>query len=85
MATNSVTLTFGYEGTTDTRRYKFEDVSTGALSGVVTACKAINASLAGGTAGGLSTFFLDDNGNHFYSIVGAQADITNVEVINLNV
>lgn len=85
MATNSVTLTFGYDNSSQTRRYKFEDVSTGALSSVDVLCKAINASLAAGTAGGLSTFFLDDDGNHFTSIVGAQADITTVEVINLNV
>lgn len=85
MATKtSVTLTFGYENTDATRRYKFEDVSNAALSGIADKCKAINASLAGGTAGGLSTFFLSEEGDHFVSIVGAQSDVGEITVINLN-
>ena len=82
--TNSVTLTFGYENSDATRRYKFDDVSSSVLSGIVTQCKAINGSLSAGTAGGLSTFFLDDDGNHFASIIAAQSDETEVTIINLN-
>ena len=83
-ATNSVTLTFGYEDTNFTRRYKFEDVSAAGLSGIVARIKAINESLAGGTDGGLSTFFLSDEGDNFTGIIAAQSDVGNVEVINLN-
>lgn len=80
----SVTLTFGYADTDFTRKYKFENVANAALSGIADKCKAINQSLAGGTAGGLSSFFLSDDGNTFCSIVAAQSDCASVNVIDLN-
>lgn len=81
----SVTLTFGYADTDFTRKYKFDDVSNAALSGIATKCKAINASLLSGTAGGLSTFFVSDGGDCFNSIIAAQSDCASIDVINLNV
>lgn len=82
-AKTSVTLTFGFEDAT-TRKYKFDDVANAALSGIATKCKAINASLVGGTAGGLSTFFLSDDGENFTSILAAQSDNVDITDINLN-
>ena len=58
---NSVTLTFGYTGTTETRKYKFDEVDDDALGSVKTKVQAINASLAAGTDGGLATFFRSDD------------------------
>lgn len=81
----SVTLTFGFSDTDFTRKYKFDDVSNAALSGIADKCKAINQSLAGGTAGGLSTFFLSDDGDSFCSIIAAQSDQSSINVIDLNV
>lgn len=83
--TTTVTLTLGYEDTDFTRKYKFTDVSNAALSGIADKCKAINASLLGGTAGGLSHFFVSDDGDYFNSIVAAQSDQASIDVINLNV
>lgn len=81
-AKTSVTLTFGFKDET-TRKYKFDDVANAALSGIATKCKAINASLLGGTAGGLSTFFLSDDGENFTSILAAQSDNVDITDINL--
>lgn len=90
---NSVKITLGYNGTDFQRNMKFDDVANSALSGVKTKCKAVNASLAAGTAGGLSTFFLADDydatdpeniiGN-FNGIVAAQIDSSEVTYIDLS-
>lgn len=74
---NSVTMFFGYEGTDFTRKYKFENVSASALLGVKAGIKAVNASLAAGTAGGLSTFFLADDYN---GTIGAFTGITAAQI-----
>lgn len=84
---NSVTLTFGYTGTASTRKYKIDDVSDEALSGVKNGVKAINASLAAGTDDGLADFFRSDdydvtnNVGKFNKIVAAQIDqVTTTEI-----
>lgn len=90
---NSVTMTFGYGGTDFTRRYKFDGVPDSSLAGVKSAILAINASLAGGTDGGLKDFFRSDDFDdsdssdiigQFTGIVAAQIDSTQVTEINLN-
>ena len=90
---NKVKITLGYTNTDFTRNMQFNGVSDSIAAGVKTKCKAVNASLAAGTAGGLSTFFRADDydatdtenivGN-FSGIVAAQIDSTEVEYINLN-
>ena len=58
---NSVTLTFGYKDTDFTRQYKFTNVENAAVSSVKANVLAFNASISGGTAGGLSTFFISND------------------------
>lgn len=86
---NTVTLTFGYKGTDFTRKYKFDDVETGALSSIKTNVLAFNASVTGGasSAGGLDTFFISDdydaanNVGELASITAAQYETTTVTEI----
>ncbi|MBR2519687.1 MAG: hypothetical protein IKE46_07885 [Selenomonadaceae bacterium] len=86
---NTVTLTFGYKGTDFTRKYKFDDVETGALSSVKDNVFAFNASVTGGasSAGGLDTFFISDdydaanNVGELASITAAQCETTTVTEI----
>lgn len=86
---NTVTLTFGYKGTDFTRKYKFDDVETGALSSVKDNVLAFNASVTGGasSAGGLDTFFISDdydaanNVGELASITAAQYETTTVTEI----
>ena len=59
--TNKVSLDIGYTGTDFTRRYTMSGISTSQLPSVESACDAINASLAGGTAGGMSATFISDD------------------------
>ena len=79
----TVTITTGYVGTDYTRNYKFADVSDAVLSGMTAKVKSINASLEAGTAGGLSSFFLGDQGEALASIVGLKSQVDSVEVIQL--
>ena len=92
---NSVTLTFGYKGTDFTRKYKFDDVSNGALSSVKANVMAFNASVTGGasSAGGLDTFFISDDYDNsdaenvigeLASITAAQYDSVTTTIINLD-
>ena len=61
MASNSIKLTFGYEGTDFTRNMTIGGVDDSLISGAKAKIKAINASIAGGTDDGLSTFFRSDD------------------------
>ena len=81
--TRSVTMTFGYSNTDVTRKYKFDVVSEEALEAAKDKILAINASLKGGTDGGLGDFFRADNYDatdpnnvvgKFTGIVAAQTD-----------
>ena len=58
---NTVEFTLGYTNTDFTRKMKFDGVSSAALSGVQSGVLALNASLAAGTDGGLSSFFRSDD------------------------
>lgn len=58
---NKLRLTFGYEGTNSTRRYTISGVEDSLKSSLKSNIKAVNASLAGGTHGGLATFFRSDD------------------------
>ena len=86
---NSVTLTFGYKGTDFTRKYKFDDVETGALSSIKSNVLAFNAAVTGGlsSADGLAEFFIRDdydaseNIGELASITAAQYETTTVTEI----
>lgn len=82
--TNSVTLTLGYDGTDFTRKLKFDNVDASALSGISSKVQAINASLSAGTDGGLSSFFLADDGSFFSGITAASSDQTTTDEFDLN-
>ena len=75
-------LVFGYADTDVTRQYDFEVADS-----ITAACKNgiidINESLQNGTAGGLSTFFLSDEGDNFVTIVSGQLEETDKTVLNL--
>lgn len=89
---NSVTLTFGYKGTNFTRKYKFDDVESGALSSVKANVMAFNSSVTGGASSvdGLDTFFISDDYDatneigELASITAAQYDSVTTTIIDLN-
>lgn len=74
-STNTLRATFAYENTNETRKYDL-DISEDAIPNVKEKTLAINASLAAGTAGGMSSFFVSDNGNHMIKI-------SNLELISI--
>ena len=78
-----VKLTFGYADTDFTRLYTFS-CDDSLLSGIPTKVNAINASLAGGTDGGLAAFFQSDDGHNFVKIVKASAVALFETPIDLN-
>ena len=89
----SVTITMGYTNTDFTRNFKIDNVANSAFPNIAARAKAINASLAGGTDGGLSDFFLADDYDasdpnniigKFNRIVAVKSDVNEEEVINLN-
>lgn len=59
--TNKVALDCQYTGTDFTRRYTMSGVSSSQVANVESAVDAINASLSGGTAGGMSSTFISDD------------------------
>lgn len=58
---NTIDMKFGYNGTDFKRTYSIGGVSSAYLSTAESKARAINTSLAGGTAGGLSSFFISDD------------------------
>ena len=82
---NTVKLTFGYgNNSAQTRQYSFGDVADSLIADVKDNILAVNASLTGGTAGGLSSFFIDDDGNNFTGITAAQIVAESETVIDLS-
>lgn len=77
-------MTFGYADTEETRQYDFDVADS-----VTAACKegilAINTSLKAGTDGGLSAFFVSDEGANFTLITAAQLEEINKTVLDLNI
>lgn len=59
--TNKVSLDISYTDTDFNRRYTMSGVSNAQLANVESICNAINGSLAGGTAGGMSSTFISDD------------------------
>ncbi|MBQ6297421.1 MAG: hypothetical protein IJK81_06985 [Selenomonadaceae bacterium] len=83
---NSIKLGFGYTNTDFTRQYTINNVadsivsSSAAKEAIRTNVKAINASLAAGTDGGLSTMFRADDYDAAESI-GAFNHINDVTIV----
>lgn len=61
--TTKLSLDCTYTGTDFTRRYTMSGVSAAQLPSIESDVDAINASLAAGTAGGMSTTFISDDFN----------------------
>lgn len=89
---NSVTMTLGYTGTDFTRKMKLDNLEAGALSSVKSKILAVNASIAGGTDGGLKEFFraddydASDSNNivgEFSGITAAQIDSVETEYLDI--
>lgn len=59
--TNKLSLDVSYTGTDFTRRYTMSGLSAGQLPNIENTVDAINTSLSGGTAGGLSSTFISDD------------------------
>lgn len=59
--TNAVAIDCEYTNTDFVRRYKVSDVAANDLSSVETKINALNTSLAGGTAGGISGILISDD------------------------
>lgn len=89
---NSVEITMGFKGTDFQRKMKFDGVADSIVADVKDKCKAINASLAAGTDGGLGDFFRADTYaagasatiGTFNAITAAKIDSLEIEYINLN-
>lgn len=58
---NNIKVKLAYKNTDFTRQLTMSDVADSVLSSVENKIESINTSLAGGTAGGLSTFFVSDD------------------------
>lgn len=78
---NTVEMQLGYKGTDFKRIYSVGGVSSSDLSTVEAKARAVNASLVGGTAGGLSNFFISDD---YYSdseeTIGQMKSIEKVKI-----
>ena len=87
---NKLKMTFGYEGTDFTRNLTIADVDA-SLTGasIKSKIQAVNASLTGGTSGGLNIFFRSDdydaeeNIGTFKGITAAQLESITTTVIPL--
>ena len=75
-------MTFGYDESELSRQYSFE-VADSLASACKDKIKAINTSLAGGTAGGLSSFFLSDNEENFSAITYAALESSETLVLDI--
>lgn len=82
--TNSATLTFGYKGTTFTRKYKFEGLEDDALADIKGKVIDFNDSISGGTDTELGNFFVSDDFNaseNIGNLTGITAASYNVETV----
>lgn len=90
MASNTLKLTFGYEGTDFTRNLSIGNVADSLVPYIKTKIKAVNASVVGGTDDGLSTFLRSDDYDPeegigtFAGITAAQLTTTETTHINLD-
>lgn len=82
---NKLKLTFGYDESEVTRVYAFDVADSLQAADMKAAILGVNSSLTAGTDGGLSSFFVDDDGNNFTAITDAQLEIVNKTVLDLNI
>ena len=75
-------MTFGYGESELNRQYAFE-VADSLASDCKDKIKAINTSLEGGTAGGLSSFFISDDQFNFTAVTYAALESTVTENLNI--
>lgn len=80
MANNSIKLTLGYEGTDFTRNLTISGVADSIAGDAKAKIKALNASIVGGTDGGLSTFFRSDDYDETEGI-GTFAGVTAATIV----
>ena len=76
-------MTFGYDDSDFTRNYSFE-IDDSLVSAAKDKIIGINTSLAAGTAGGLSSFFISDDGDNFVGITAAQVEETTVTYLDIS-
>ena len=85
---NTLKMTLGYEGTDFTRNFNISNVSNENAVTAKTKIKALNASIAGGTDGGLANFLRSDDYDSeegigtFKGVTAAQ--IVSTEIVNIN-
>ena len=79
----TVKIDFGYEDET-TRRYAFEVDDSITDTTVKNKIVGIKASLLSGTAGGMSSFFVSDDGENLIDITGAQVESTTTTVLDIS-
>lgn len=86
---NKLKMTFGYKDTDFTRNFTISNVDDSLTSGIKSKILAVNASLSGGTSGGLDTFFRSDDYDSensvgkFSGITAAQLESTTTVIIPL--
>lgn len=78
-----IQMEFSYADTEFTRLYEL-DVADSLMADAKQKILNINASLKAGTDGGLSTFFVSDEGDNFTLISAAKFTITEEEFLDLN-
>ena len=76
MSDISLQLKFAYQNSDQKRTYTFSDIAESIVPDLKDNITAVNTSLESGTAGGLSSFFIDDNGNNFVKIEDALLTVT---------
>ena len=82
MADTEITVKTKFEyKDNSTRLYTFNGVAEDVVGEVTDKIKSINSSLAAGTAGGMSSFFVSDNGNNLVSITAAQIEVTTTQYV----
>lgn len=75
-------LTMGYEDTDFTRIYT-TTIPNSIAAAVKDNIKDINTSLLGGTAGGMESFFISDDGDYLQAIIAAKLIRTDEETITI--
>ena len=76
-------MTFGYGDSDFTRNYSFE-IADSLVADAKTKIVGINSSLNAGTAGGLSSFFVSDDGDNFTAITAAQVESTEITYLDIS-
>ena len=83
--TNKLKMTFGYADTEETRQYAFDVADSIVASDIKTAVLSVNDSLKNHTDGGLSDFYVSEEGDVFTLITDAQLEVVNKTVLDLNI